>query len=174
MTTSERAEELRAAIEHTIVAHSEYPKRPKNAIRFYDMATPYAIHPIWCAMTLLTETRLPDRVRHVGYQALLWHDTLEDTKLGLPDDVDPEVKRLVEEMTFDSFYDEMRFVWDRSDVCKLLKLYDKVSNLLDGAWMPRHKWNVYVDHTTKLSRFVEQNFGELNIVKLARAMCVRK
>ena len=68
----------------------------------------------------------------------------------------------------------MRLVWDRSDVCKLLKLYDKVSNLLDGAWMPKHKWNVYVDHTAKLARFVEGNFGELNIVKLARAMCVRK
>ena len=59
--------------------------------------------PIWCGMTLLTETRLPEEIRFTGYQALIWHDVLEDTNLPLPDGTDLEVIRLVQEMTYQSF-----------------------------------------------------------------------
>ncbi len=171
MRPDEFADELAAAIEHTIRAHSHYPNTPSDAIRFWDRTTPYAIHPIWCAMTLLTETTLPDDIRYPGYQALLWHDTLEDTTLPLPSHSDPTVQRLVEEMTFANFDEEYRTLWERSDTTKLLKLYDKVSILLDAVWMSDAKWNKVVDHALKLVAFVETTYGELNIVKIARVIC---
>ena len=174
MNTDEFTEQLAEAISHAILAHSKFAKGERDKVRFSDMVTPYSVHPIWCAMTLLAETALPEEVRQIGYQALLWHDTLEDTTLPLPQDAKDAVKLLVEEMTFSSFKEEKERLWGRSDMAKLLKLYDKVSNLLDGRWMSARKWNDYVDHTLKLMAFVEKHYGELNIVRIARAVCIPK
>ena len=171
MNTEEFSGELRDSINHAITAHSKHPKTSNDAIRFWDKTTPYAIHPIWCAMTLLTETTLPENIRYNGYQALLWHDTLEDTTLSLPTDIKPEVKLLIEEMTFESFEQEMADIWGKSDTAKLLKLYDKVSNLLDGVWMKGQKLKQMKEHTRQLTGFVENVYGELNIVKFSKAIC---
>lgn len=127
METKQFSEQLKASINHAIEAHSNHPKTPDDAIRFWDRTTPYAIHPIWCAITLLTETQLSEDIRYNGYQALLWHDALEDTTLPLPMDTSPEVVRMVNEMTFASFREEQEKIWDSRDVVKLLKLYEKVS-----------------------------------------------
>jgi hypothetical protein len=174
METQEFAAQLQASIKHAILAHAKHAKTPRDAIRLWDKKTPYAIHPIWCAITLLTETTLPEDIRLIGYQALLWHDTLEDTSLTLPRHTKDEVKKLVEDMTFKNFREETKNLWGRSDMVKLLKLYDKVSNLLDATWMRDEKWNKYVKHTLRITEFVEGKYGELNIVKIARAICVIK
>lgn len=165
--------EFKESVAYSISAHSEHFLKPENATRC-DQITPYAIHPIWCAMTLLTETTLPGELRRVGYQVLLWHDILEDTDLPLPYSIDEEVRELVEEMTFNSFCEEKQLLWKRSKEAKLLKLYDKVSNLLDGTWMSDKNWEDYLVHTLKLSNFVSQEYGELNITRIARAICVKR
>ncbi|MDP9316303.1 MAG: hypothetical protein M3R24_36540 [Chloroflexota bacterium] len=170
-TPIELADQLAAAVQHTVRAHAHFPNTPRDSVRLWDQRTPYAIHPIWCAMTLLTETTLPDDIRYHGYLALLWHDTLEDTTLPLPQDIDPVVQRLVEEMTFINLDDEFIRVWERSETTKLLKLYDKVSQFLDGTWLSDTRWQQLLDHTRKLQTFVEATYGELNIVKIARAVC---
>jgi hypothetical protein len=46
MDTIQFSEELLKSIQHTIEAHSNHPKTPDDAIRFWDRITPYAIHPI--------------------------------------------------------------------------------------------------------------------------------
>jgi hypothetical protein len=162
--------ELGEAIAHTISAHSAFANADDDKVRFWDRRTPYAVHPIWCAMTLLTETRLPAAIRERGYLALLWHDVLEDTRLGLPTTTS-EVRSLVEAMTFASFAEEKARVWEASDEVKLLKLYDKVSNLLDASWMSAGKRADYVEHTQRLAALVRSRFGELNITRIADAIC---
>jgi hypothetical protein len=166
------ADELDTSIHYAILAHSHHPNTSRDAIRFWDGTTPYAIHPIWCAVTLLTETALPTEIRYHGYQALLWHDILEDTRLPLPPDAADEVRALVAEMTFASFAEELEQLWERSDTAKLLKLYDKVSTLLDAVWMDDEKWNRLVAHALRLLQFVETTYGELNIVRIARVICL--
>ena len=173
-TTKQIADEMDFSIHHAIDAHANHPKSPEDTIRFWDKTTPYAIHPIWCAMTLLTETSLSVDIRFKGYQALLWHDTLEDTNLPLPENTDAEVIHLVQEMTFESFRDEQEKIWACRDVVKLLKLYDKVSIILDAVWMKDEKWNNLVDYTLKLRQFVQETYGELNIVKIAEAVCIHR
>jgi hypothetical protein len=169
------AQELQSGIAHAISAHSEHGKSPNDAIRFHDRKTPYAVHPIWCATTLLAEPALDDNTRRVGYLALLWHDTLEDTNLPLPNSADRQVKDLVEQMTFASFDQETRDLWKRPPLVKLLKLYDKVSNLLDGTHMKDEKWNRYVDHTLRLMAEVVDVYGcDLNIVRIAGAIATRR
>jgi len=91
---------------------------------------------------------------------------------SLPLDTPSEVEELVIEMTFENFAEEMQKVWERSETTRLLKLYDKVSNLLDGTWMSDEKWNEYVSYTLKLTEQVETissnyKYGNLNIVKIA-------
>ena len=92
----------------------------------------------------------------------------------MPDYADNKVRILVDELTFESLQQEMQEIWGRSDEAKLLKLYDKISNLLDGTWMDENRWNQYVEYTLKLMNFVVERFGELNIVKISRAVCKLK
>ncbi len=168
------SEEIVKAIAHAHMAHSVHAVAPDDTVRFHDRSTPYIVHPIWCAASLLQEPNLPFELRKIGFVALLWHDTLEDTTLPLPSSTSDEVAQLVHHMTFDSFEEERIKLWECLPEVRLLKLYDKVSNLLDGNWMKAAKWNIYVDHTLQLATDVEQNFGVLNIVKIAKALAERK
>ena len=58
----------------------------------------------------------------------------------------------------------------RRSTTKLLKLYDKVANLLDNTWRKPESWNKQARHAEKLTDWVEENFGQLNIVKIARSV----
>lgn len=170
METDIFTNQLSLGIEHAIRAHQSFPRSPEKAVRFWDHKTPYVVHPILASALLLAEITLPDSIREPGFLALLWHDTLEDTTLPLPAQTSAQVKALVVEMTFDSFDEECEKLWNRGNTTKLLKLYDKVSNLLDNAWRTPERWNKQVRHAERLTDWVEENFGPLNIVKIARAV----
>lgn len=163
-----------SAIAHANKAHSLYGLAPEDAVRFHDCLTPYIVHPLWCAATLLQESALPLDLRQKGSIALLWHDTLEDTSLPLPNETTEEIAWLVNAMSFRSFNEETTELWHKPIEVKLLKLYDKVSNLLDGHWLKNEKWNLYVSHTLRLCSEVEHIYGALNIVKMAKAIAVAK
>ena len=165
--------EMVNAITHAFFAHSVHALSPDDTVRFHDRLTPYLVHPLWCAATLLQEPGLSVELRRKGYVALLWYDTLEDTELQLPLETSEEIAQLVQQMTFASFREERSELWRCSPEVRLLKLYDKVSNLVDGTWMKPEKWNVYVEHTLKLTADVQSNFGELNIVKIAKSIASR-
>lgn len=170
-TTTEIADRILTSIEFAIKAHTHHAKNPDDSIRFWDRKTPYVIHPIWCAMTLLSETTLPENIRLAGFQALMWHDVLEDTNIDLPATTPKLVRELVTEMTFQNFETEMSEIWNCRKEVRLLKLYDKTSNLLDSSWMKPEKLERYRKFTGQLNQDVLQNFGELNITKIAQAIC---
>lgn len=170
-------ENLLNAIQVCIEGHSRY-SREGARFRKWDGKTPYWVHPLWCAMTFLQETALPDSVnREHCFFALLFHDFLEDTDSVLPDWLPRESVGLVRCMTFSgevgSTEIEIKLIWARPQIVRLLKLYDKVSNLLDGSWMSDEKWNgQYVPYVLQLAKDVEQNYGDLNIVRIARAVAI--
>lgn len=157
-------------VAYSIRAHTEHSKDPSNAVRRWDNKTPYVTHPIWCAMTILTENRIPENLRMVGAKALLLHDILEDTTLGLPEGLDPAIAELVHGMTFENSEAELKLIWTRSLDVQMLKLYDKYHNLLDGYWMTPERYVAYRTLLTDLSNNVEAHFGDLNIIRLARAL----
>ncbi len=165
------AERFSNLIDFVFRAHDKFAREPRKRFRKWDGATPYAIHPVWCATTLLTETTLPEDIRHHGALALLLHDILEDTEAPLPSRLPARVEVLVEEMTFASYEEEVELVWRRSELCQLLKVYDKTSNLLDMNWRT-DKRDQYVAYTLRLCDVAERRFGPLNIVKIARAITV--
>ncbi len=164
---------LEGLIAYIFVAHSTGALKPSKAVRKWDGHTPYAIHPTWCAMTILTETTLARDVRERGAAVLLLHDVKEDTTFNLPE-VPEDVSRLVDEMTFESSDEEMEKIWSRSDEAKLFKLYDKTSNLLDGVWMGPEKRAKYEQYLLRLCETVQPLYGELNIIRIARAICANR
>ncbi len=153
-------------LEFVIEAHKDQTRR-------FDNKTLYSAHPIWCAYALLVEPTLPRKKKDDYFQALLCHDIYEDTDKKLPSYVSKRTRELVREMTFEGgMKEEMEGIWEKSPEVRLLKLYDKVSNLLDSTWMSKEKLEEYKEFTRKLLKDVERNYGELNIVKLAR-VCVK-
>ena len=162
--------ELARLISYAVRAHEKFPKEPSMTVRRWDGKTPYGIHPVWCATTLLHETNLPAKLRIVGAQTLLFHDLLEDTVTILPKGISLRVKELVEGMTFTSSNEEMKKIWERPKEIRLFKLYDKVSNILDGTWMAPKKKRKYLTYIRRLADDVEQNYGLLNVVRIARAL----
>lgn len=150
-------------------AHADHAKKPSMAVRRWDGRTPYGIHPLWCGLTLLHETTLPKSLREAGAVALFYHDALEDTDMVLPK-LTKRVERLVRGMTFASSQEEEQKVWRRSKEVRLLKLCDKVSNLLDGAWMTPERRERYLAYTLRLAEDVERNYGSLNIIRIARSL----
>lgn len=165
------ANNLVKLIKFSFDAHSKKPTKPSKAFRKWDEKTPYGIHPAWCAITLLHETALSEETRNIGCLALLCHDVLEDTTANLPENFPEKARQLVQEMTFESSDVEMIEIWSRSKEAKLLKLYDKVSNLLDGAWMSEEKRTKYGAYLLRLTEEVEKEYGNLNIIRIARAIC---
>lgn len=146
-------------------------KAHHNAFRKWDQKTPYSVHPLWCALTILTETKLSQNLRNNGSLALLYHDILEDTKEKLPKGLNKEVVHLVKEMTFScGLTQEIKEIWTKEPKVKLLKLYDKVSNLLDSSWMSTSQKQEYLLLTKKLTKEVKKIFGQLNIVTIAQSL----
>ncbi len=162
-------EKLISSISYSLRSHLLHPNNPAYAFRIWDKETPYGIHPVWCAMTILHETGLSKEIRENGAEALLFHDILEDTSAKLPEGTSPAVRELVDGMIFLSFKEEKTEVWNRKPEIRLLKLYDKVSNMLDGSWRKKEDWNAYLEYTLNLIDDVESHFGPLNISHIARS-----
>lgn len=163
--------EMAGLITYAAIAHQEHSRKPSKAVRIWDKETPYVVHSVWGAMTILHETQLPEEIRVRGSQALICHDILEDTTMRLPEFLEKEVVDLVQEVTFASQEEAMVKIWERSDEAILITLYDMVSNMMDGAWMDNEQKNFYMGYTMKLKEVVKNKFGELNIVKISEALC---
>jgi len=157
-------------INHAIDAHTNHATKPSKAVRKWDGKTPYWVHPVWAATTMAHEVTLPEELRAAGCAALALHDVLEDTTVGLPAGTSDRVRLLVEAMTFESSDEEMVKVWERGSEILLLKLFDKVSNLMDGTWMTPEKRARYAAYTLRLANEVEKVWAGLTIVKIARAL----
>jgi (p)ppGpp synthase/HD superfamily hydrolase len=160
--------EMSDLITFTVNAHEAFARKPSKKVRLWDEKTPYSVHSIWCATTILHETKLSENIRVVCSRALLLHDILEDTTQNLPEGIDSQVRMLVNEVTFANTEESMQKIWERSDHAKLITLYDMTSNMIDGVWMTVEQKRIYSQYTKRLSDFVEKRFGSLNIVRIAR------
>lgn len=163
------AKEFKRLLDFVYSAHQEHCT--KKDFR-QDGKVPFIVHPIWCAMILLNDTRVPYEERRIGYQALLLHDVLEDTSLKLPDWVEPEVAKLVEEMTYETWEEEKAIdINKKSPLVQLLKLCDKTASMYDENVRPdpqkRHEWR---ELTRKLLKNVEQNYKNSRVVSVAKAI----
>jgi len=155
---------------YVINAHTENIRDSGSTTRKWDGKTPYHVHPIWGATTILHETSLPEDTRVDGSQAFLYHDVPEDTTVELPLWLSDRVKGLIFGMTFDSSEDEWENLWNRDKEIRLLKVYDKTSNMLDSVWMEPERREKHKAHLARLINDAYQNYGDLNIIKIAEVL----
>jgi len=148
-------------------AHQEHNTRKDFR---QDGKVPFIVHPMWCALTILNDQRIPFEERELGYQVLLLHDILEDTSLTVPDYVDQKVLDYVGEMTHDTWEEEQN-IENKSEFIKLLKLCDKIASMYDETVRDepqrRREWKAL---TQKLLNDVESHYGNIHLVILAKAI----
>jgi len=162
---------LQPHIQIVLNAHQDLAKTPENTVRGFDNETPYIFHPLWCSSMIATEPLLSRDLRIEEALAFLYHDVLEDTNASLPSDLSANIQQSIENMTFQrGMRQEMDETWMKEPKIRLFKLHDKVSNLLDATWMSSEYQQLYVNYTKRLVEDVEQQFGILNITKIAHAI----
>lgn len=158
---------LKRLLDFVYRAHQEHNRRKDFR---QGGKVPFMVHPVWCALTILNDQRIPFTERELGYQVLLLHDVLEDTSLEIPDYVDQKVLDCVKEMTHDNWEDEQK-IDDKSHFIKLLKLCDKVSSMYDENVredaVRRKEWKTL---TQKLLVDVKNHYGNIRLVTLAKAV----
>ena len=133
-------EEFRSLVDYAYRAHQEHatkisPTTGKIATMRQRGKVPFLIHPLWCALTLLHDTRVPWEDRRIGFQALLFHDVLEDTTLPLPDGLEPRAVALIGEMTCDTWEEEIA-IENKEPLFYLVKLIDKLSTTYEEGVRP--------------------------------------
>lgn len=165
------ADKLAELSSYIIKAHDAFSIEEKRRTRYWDKKTPQGIHPLWCATTILGETELPELLRENGAQALLFHDLIEDTTVGLPENCPEAVKKLVEELTEPDYELAWEKIKTSSNEAKLLRLYDMTSNMLDASWLAPEKRNSRIEKVQNLANLIKENYGNLNIVAIANAIC---
>jgi hypothetical protein len=109
---------------------------------------PYPVHPMFAAHLLLSDRRVPWKEKRVGTLALILNDVLKGTSAKLPDWVDPEVKKIVEELSFDSHETKHEDTKKKPANIRFLRLVDMLANLYEEAipvrnqkiWMDTMKW----------------------------------
>lgn len=139
---------------------------------------PFMVHPLWCASMLITDTQVPYEQRKLGFKALILHDVLEDTSLKLPDWVEPEVKDVVKELTFEDFQQTIEQYPSKSIFIKLLLLYDKLSSMYEKHVgitgktedIRATKRRLWKELTLKLLEEVEKEYGNIRIVQIGKVI----
>ncbi|NTV22435.1 MAG: hypothetical protein HGB03_02595 [Candidatus Yonathbacteria bacterium] len=161
------AKEFKQLVDLVYSAHQEHNTRKDYR---QEGTVPFVVHPLWCALTLLNDQRIPFEERRIGYQALLLHDVLEDTDMDIPEDISREVVALVQEMTHASWDDEQN-ISGKSHIVKLLKLTDKIASMYDETVRPdpvrRRQWKELIE---RLLADVEVHYGNIRLVTLAKAI----
>lgn len=130
---------------------------------------PYIMHPLWCASLLIADTQIPYEQRELGFKALILHDVLEDTSLKLPEWVEPEVKEIVQKLTFKSWEQAKREISKSPTFIKLLYLFDALSNMYENhvSEPKRAEWKKL---TAGILKGVEQEYGNIRIVQIGKAI----
>ncbi len=152
------------------ILHANCPKDSTKATRNWDGKTPFVYHPIWCAATIVTEQKLSEDMRQIGALALLYHDVLEDTNGNLPPNLSKEVINAIRSLTFESKSSRWEDIRVLPPEFRLLKLYDKTSNLLDPITQDSADLLERQKIVRLLIEDVLRHFGELNITKIARSL----
>jgi len=137
---------------------------------------PFMTHPLGAAHLLIADTLVPHEERELGFKILLLHDVLEDTSLPLPEWVEEDVRNGVIEMTYTGpkkLEEKMAWAGSKSSFIRLLVLYDAFWTLYErhvgGSVDRKESWRRGV---SELAEQVAQEYGDLRIVQIARAVAV--
>lgn len=156
-------------------AHWYHTKPGSEQFRRHDGKTPFFVHCQWASATIMHEPLLPIDLRWLGYRVLTLHDVREDTTFPIPLWVPRAVVAVVEDMTFESTQAAMEGISHCSLEAQLFTCYDKASVLQDATWMeqrPPEYRQGYESFALRLAATAKEQYGDLNIVRIIKAICL--
>lgn len=162
-----KSEELKKYLEFAYSAYQE--NNVTNQAYRQDGNVPYITHPLWCASMLIADTQVPYEQRELGFKALILHDVLEDTSLELPEWVDPAVKKIVQEMTFENWEQAKEEIPKHSNFLKLLHTVDALSSMYENH-VSEQKRTEWKNITAGLLQEIEREYGNIRIVQIGNAV----
>jgi (p)ppGpp synthase/HD superfamily hydrolase len=171
-----KSEELKKYLDF---AYSAYQENNASNQAYRQLGkVPFIMHPLWCASMLIADTEVPFEQRELGLKALILHDVLEDTSLGLPEWVEPEVKEVVKELTFEDLQQAIEKYPSKRPFIKLLLLYDKLSSMYEKhvgitgktEEIRSTKRKLFKELTLKGIEEVEKEYGNIRIVQVGKAI----
>lgn len=131
--------------------------------------TPFITHPLFAASLLLADRQIPYKERVIGYQVLILHDVLEDTNLELPEWIDENVRKRVEEMTYKNDVEAYLVMSKKGPFGKLLSLCDMLSNMYEDhvRKYKRRRWRKAIE---ELTEDVKKYYGNTRIIQISKAI----
>lgn len=151
--------------------HAYQESNVTNQAYRQDGNVPYMTHPLGSALLLLADTDLPREMRELGFKILVLHDVLEDTSITLPDWIPEEVRKGVEDMTYEEGPLEEKFkkVRAKSDFIQLLSLYDAGWTFYEKHIREPERRKLWKEGVRILTDEAEKNYGRIRIVQIMRA-----
>jgi len=151
--------------------HSEHAKTPEKRFRRFDGKTPFGVHPVLGGMLILHEELLPEKTRETGAKAFFGQDFKEDTDADLPRWAkEPEVERLIDELTFTEDENKFDKIWERSEEAILLSFYDNVINLMCVGKVKQRRLTYCKRKIREHMKYIKSRWGRLEIVRLAEGL----
>jgi hypothetical protein len=159
-----------AKLSHTIMMYQEDVNQHNIKVRAHDKATPFAVHPIWCAISILSAPDLNQDLRVDGFWIILNHNLENYT--GKKPDCSQVILEKIHSLQCLSYVKEAdgAITWSAPPEIRLFKLFEQVHKLYDNE----HECDdIELDLTQDLLADVQTNYGNLKIVRIAKALMAK-
>ncbi|MFZ6014971.1 MAG: hypothetical protein ACOYUZ_01280 [Patescibacteria group bacterium] len=156
-----------AKLAHVITALQRDANDPRANVRKHDLATPFAVHPLWCAISILSAPDIEQDLRLAGYKVLLEH-ALEPQTGKAPDADRIQLEQIRSLRCLSRVKnDDGSLRWSAPPEIRLFKLFEVVHNLYDDE-IDGDDLNIKL--ARDLVGDVQANFGNLKIIRIAKAL----
>lgn len=145
---------------HVALLHQERAVSNRGRVRSHDLCTPFAVHPLQCALAVLSEPKLDGELRVKLFDVLLHHELEVQTGIK-PDFLPLPIQEMIRSMRCLS---RGELGWSAPPEIRLAKLYSLTFNVLDGEIQSES----FTDFLGRLVQDAETEFGQLNIVDMGR------
>ncbi|MBI5654110.1 hypothetical protein HZC53_00430 [Candidatus Uhrbacteria bacterium] len=149
---------------HLALLHQEKALSLRQGVRSHDLHTPFAVHPLQCALAVLSEPALDGELRVKLFDVLLHHELEAQTGIK-PDFLPLPIQEMIRSLRCLSHGD---LGWSAPPEIRLCKLYSLTFDVMDGQAPTTQHLLIEA-----LVEDVENSFGGLNITQTARIMMRR-
>jgi hypothetical protein len=145
---------------HLTLLHQERAASNRQRTRSHDLQTPFAVHPLQCALAVLAEPALDGELRVKLFDVLLHHELEAQTGIK-PDFLPLPIQEMIRSLRCLSRYEQG---WSAPPEIRLCALYSLTFDLMDGEIRAES----FTDFVARLIQDAEANYGQLNITGMAR------
>lgn len=146
---------------HLALLHQEKASSLRQGVRSHDLHTPFAVHPLQCALAVLAEPNLDGELRVKLFDILLHHELEAQTGIK-PNFLPLPIQEMIRSLRCLSWSEGLG--WSAPPEIRLAKLYSLSFDVMDGQIQAI----ACAEQLARLIADVQAEFGPLNIVEIAQ------